>query len=277
MPELPEVETIVRELNQSVTGKSIEGFQVINESSVLISADTKLSELEGQRIMSVSRRGKFICINLKGMKVVVHLRMTGRLTWEVERDRRRYVRAVIIFSDRTKLYFSDVRKFGKIWITGKNDYDKFTGISKLGVEPFDNGFSAENLADLLKGRKGGLKAFLLKQDIIAGIGNIYADEICFDCGLHPDLRIEKLSGKKVADLHKSIVKCLSLGIQNCGASVSDFVGINGNLGKQQNYLFVYGRKDDGCYLCKTPISKCVSAGRGTHYCSKCQKLSISMT
>jgi formamidopyrimidine-DNA glycosylase len=270
MPELPEVETIVRELKKSVIKKRFSFVEVFNNASVFFDPSINSSTLNGKEIVNVERRGKFICIKFAGITIVVHLRMTGRLTWSVVSGREKYVRAVLHFDDGTALYFSDVRKFGKIWIYNEVDYQKATGIHKLGIEPLSKNFSYDYFANLLKHKKGRIKAFLLKQEEIAGIGNIYADEICFRSGLHPDTEIQKLSSSNIKALHGSIIFCLKQGIKHSGVSVSDFVGTRGDLGKHQKYLKIYGRFGERCYVCKAPVRRIISAGRGTSFCEKCQ-------
>lgn len=278
MPELPEVETIVRELAVSLVGKAVSGIDCINKSSCVLKAslrDVGSRGAWGAKITGVCRRGKFIIIQLeKSLRLVVHLRMTGRLMWQVEKNREKYLRAVINFSDGTKLYFSDVRKFGKLWLCGEKDYEKITGICRLGAEPLKTGFG-EFLEIFFgvkgKGKKRGfLKDLLLRQDRLAGIGNIYADEICFRSGLHPKSRIENISRSKREILYANIKKCLEEGILHCGVSVSDFVGTKGDLGRHQNYLKIYGRAGDPCYRCGEMVEKTRVAGRGTSFCGKCQ-------
>jgi formamidopyrimidine-DNA glycosylase len=271
MPELPEVETIVRELRSSakckvllnVTGKMKPVFHPsINDSERIV---------RGLSVVDVVRRGKFIVFVLdKGMRLVVHLRMTGRLMWKVEKGRRKFVRMVFIFTDGTKLYFSDVRKFGRVWILPEKVYEAITGIGKLGLEPLKA--NLESFMKLMKGRKGILKNTLLRQDLLAGIGNIYADEICFRVGVHPSSRLEKLGRKKEELLFEAVRSCLREGIRHCGVSVSDFVGTRGDLGRHQHYLNVYGRDGLDCRRCGDTIKRTVVAGRGTFFCPSCQPL-----
>lgn len=226
-------------------------------------------------VLDVARRGKYIVIVLeKDLRIVVHLRMTGRLVWHVERNREKYVRTVLHFTDGDRLFFSDVRKFGKVWFCRSEDFEVSTGISKLGEEPFSMNYEKfmNSFFCGFKGarKRGILKHLLLRQDLIAGIGNIYADEICFRSGLHPESRIEKIPKYKFKELFENIQYCLNEGIKNCGVSMSDFVGTKGNLGKHQKYLKVYGRAGERCYICDSEIIKIRAAGRGTHVCSVCQ-------
>jgi len=269
MPELPEVETIVRELDSSCRGMVFKNCVVLNRSS-LKTNDRELSEISGKKILGVVRRGKFIIFNLSGnKKMIVHLRMTGRLLWSVEPGREKFVRAVFNFNDGGILFFADVRKFGGIWFGNEVEVEKAAGIHRIGPEPV--GITSKKFESLFRGRKGRLKHLLLRQDLLAGIGNIYADEICFRCGLHPERDVETLQPRNYREIQESVVECLKEGIKHCGVSVSDFTGTRGDLGKHQLYLKVYGRCGEKCYRCRSTIEKKRVGGRGTNYCPVCQK------
>lgn len=274
MPELPEVETIVRELKATAIGKKFWDADILLPSVCQPSPQEFKSKLKGLRIMDVTRRGKYIIFILDhAMRLVIHLRMSGRLMWKKSKDREKFIRVVFHFSDATSLYFSDIRKFGQVWLFPQNEYEKKTGIARLGIEPFGEEFTPKRLAQLFKNRPTILKNTLLRQDLIAGIGNIYADEICFVLGLHPTTRLTKISSGFSRRLYNAVRECLEQGIANCGVSLSDFAGTRGTLGKHQHYLKVYGRKNDPCYTCGTSIQKTVVAGRGTFFCPNCQKIS----
>jgi formamidopyrimidine-DNA glycosylase len=269
MPELPEVETIVRELRGSAAGKTIIGIDVLFPSSFITFPDAKDAVSKGIKIKDVVRRGKYIIFVLEGgLRLVVHLRMTGRLMWTVEDDRRKFVRLVIAFTDGTKLYFSDVRKFGRVWLFPEREFEQRTGIFKLGIEPLSADYGS--FRKTVAGRRGILKNTLLRQDLLAGIGNIYADEINFRAGLHPSSRLESVSLPKIRKLYGAIRACLEEGIEHCGVSVSDFVGTRGNKGKHQHYLRVYGREGKRCRKCRDTVKRIVVAGRGTYHCPSCQ-------
>ena len=271
MPELPEVETIVRELNSDLVGKKIWDVEITKGSEVYPDKATFISNLKGMRVNKVWRRGKYIIIDLdRKYKLIIHLRMTGRLMWHKEKGKEKHIRVIFQFSDATQLIFSDIRKFGKVWLVDEKYYESITGIGKLGHEPLE-GLNVGFLKDKMINKKGNLKAFLLDQTNFAGIGNIYADEIAFRAGLLPTHKVSELKGNELNRLSESIEFCLNEGIKHNGVSVSDFVGTKGDLGKHQHYLQVYGRKDDPCYICKTKIAKTRVAGRGTFYCPCCQK------
>lgn len=275
MPELPEVETVVREIRPEIMGKKFWKFQAFNKSTFLPSVEVFESVLPGKVVKEVKRKGKYIVIELSGDYVmVVHLRMTGMLLFKPSERLKKFVRGEFTFSDAKKLLFSDIRKFGKIWLYHQSEYLKKTGMSRLGVDPIVEKFDLEVLEKLYLKQKGIFKNKLLDQSIIAGIGNIYADEIAFRIGIHPSSRLEKLNKSDVENLHQAILDCLNEGIANNGTTISDFVGTRGDAGKNQNYLRIYGRTGDPCYVCETLIQKTRVAGRGTYFCVKCQKLKI---
>lgn len=272
MPELPEVETIVRELRATAVGKKFWDLESKLDSTFTPSPQLILNQIRGVRILDVVRRAKFIVFILdQRLRLVIHLRMTGRLLWKKPRkSTEKHVRAVFIFSNATSLIFSDTRKFGHIWFGTDKDIDHITGMDKLGPEPLD--MSEEDFCLLMGMTKGILKNSLLRQDLISGIGNIYADEICHRLGVNPSSRLEKLGARKMSELYYAVQYCLQQGIEHCGVSMSDFVGTRGTLGKHQKYLKVYGRTGDECYTCGTIIKKTRVAGRGTFYCPVCQPL-----
>ncbi len=271
MPELPEVETIVRELRPKVVGKKFWCVEGKLKYVFLPSYEEISSGIKNLKISGIERRGKFIVFILeRNLRLVIHLRMSGRLLWKKVPRKEKHIRAVFRFTDGTSLIFSDARKFGRIWFYSVMDYETATGISRLGIEPFSSTFSRNSLNKLFVQRRGFLKNTLLRQDVIAGIGNIYADEICYRIGLHPRSRLERLKPGDLFRLHEAVLYCLGEGIEHCGASVSDFVGTRGTLGKHQKYLQVYGRKDDPCHQCGSVIQKTKVAGRGTFVCVQCQ-------
>lgn len=273
MPELPEVETVVREIRPVIVGKKIWKFEAFNKSTFLPSVEAFQTYLPGKTVQSVDRKGKYIVIELSDqMVMVVHLRMTGMLLFKPSERLKKFIRGEFTFSDAKKMFFSDIRKFGKIWLYKKLDYLQKTGMSKLGVDPIQEKFNLDLMESLYLGQKGILKNRLLDQTVIAGIGNIYADEICFRAGLHPSSRVENLTKIDVTKLHEAVLYCLNQAIVHNGTTISDFVGTKGDSGKHQKYLQIYGRTGDNCYVCGTVIRKTRVAGRGTYFCVKCQRL-----
>jgi formamidopyrimidine-DNA glycosylase len=273
MPELPEVETVVRQIKPKIIGKKLWKFDGINPGTFLPDINDFNHILPGKTVIDVSRKGKYIVIKLSDdWVIVVHLRMTGMLLFKPSKRLEKFVRGIFTFSDATRMYFSDIRKFGKIWLYKSGDYLSKTGMKKLGVDPIAEKFDQKIVEKLYLKQKGILKNRLLDQTVIAGIGNIYADEICFKIGLHPSTRVESLRSSDAKKLYNAIVYCLEQGILHNGTTISDFVGTKGDAGKHQKYLQIYGRTGDLCYVCATKIKKTRVAGRGTYYCFKCQKL-----
>jgi formamidopyrimidine-DNA glycosylase len=272
MPELPEVETIIRQLKPVFVGQKFWKFESKNDSSFLPSADELRAVLPGKKIENINRRGKYLIFDLSaGFKLVIHLRMTGMLTFTEISGKKKFVRGIFTFSSAKRLYFSDIRKFGKVYLYHQKEYLQKTGIGKLGKDPIVEDLFENDLEKFLLGKKGILKNKLLDQTNLAGIGNIYADEICFRAGLRPSTRTEKLRQPQIKKLHEAILFCLKEGIRNNGTTISDFVNVQGKAGRQQEKLRVYGRAGQHCRKCRTLIVKTRVAGRGTYYCPHCQK------
>lgn len=272
MPELPEVETIRRDLLPLVEGRSITGAWVSEDAPRLVqlmSREEFARLLPGHRIEGVSRRGKYLVFDLdRGMQWVVHLRMTGRLRHsaaECEEDP--YLRAKFSLDDGAWLCFNDVRKFGMMWLVD----DWALVHSGLGPEPLEAEFETAAFAGLLKRRSAPVKALLLDQTVLAGVGNIYADEALFAAGIDPRKAGNKVSRPKAARLHDAIIEVLHEALGDRGSSFRDYVDGQGNEGRHQLKVKVYQRTDQPCYVCGTPIRRVVVGGRSTHFCPKCQR------
>jgi formamidopyrimidine-DNA glycosylase len=271
MPELPEVQTVVSDLEPILPGMSFTALDGSHANSIAGALDNE-NKLNGVKVSAVERRGKFINILFENNYVMtIHLRMSGRLLFRsLDDEPLKFERTRIDF-DKGSLRFCDMRKFGKVWIASKDEYEEVTGISRLGVEPLSKAFSAAKFEELLTERKGVLKKYLLDQSLIAGIGNIYADEACFYAGVRPEALVENLDKEKLAALHKAIVKALKQGVANRGTSVSDYEDAYGRRGTNQELLYVYGRGGKDCLKCQTSLKKIRLVGRGTVYCPRCQK------
>lgn len=217
------------------------------------------------RIQSVTRRAKYILIRTDSPWILIHLRMSGDLRCEPESagELKKHDRMVFHFTDRMRLVFNDVRKFGRIWVTD----DPETVLAGLGIEPLGDRFTAEWLKSGLAGQQRMIKTILLDQSFIAGIGNIYADESLFDAGILPTRPGKDLSGTECSRLRDSIQKMLKLAIENNGSSF-DWAYKGGHF---QNNFQVYQRKGEPCPRCGTPIERTVIGQRGTHFCPKCQR------
>lgn len=271
MPELPEVETIVSDLRPVLKGRFFVDLVGTHENSIVGAMDN-IAVIRDQKVTEVLRRGKFINIFFENDFVMtIHLRMSGRIVVnKIEDEELPFERTKIIF-DGAVLRFCDIRKFGRVWICKLSEYKMLTGISRLGMEPMNGDLSSEGFAKMMRGKKGSVKKWLLDQSLIAGIGNIYADEACFYAGVRPGAKMENLKRADLEKLFKSILKALKQGIRNRGTSISDFVDAYGKKGKNQEVLYVYGRGGKDCLNCGTILKKLKLAGRGTVYCEKCQR------
>ena len=272
MPELPEVETIRRDLLPAVRGRVITSAWVSENAPRLVQliAPAEFERLlPGHRIEDVSRRGKYLIFNLdRAMLWVVHLRMTGRLRHsDAECEPDPYLRAKFSLDDGTWLCFNDVRKFGMMWLVD----DWALVHSSLGPEPLDEEFETAAFASLLKRRAAPIKSLLLDQTVLAGIGNIYADEALFAAGIDPRKPANKVTRPKAARLHDAIIAVLHEALGDRGSSFRDYVDGRGNEGRHQLKVKVYQRTDQPCYTCGTPIRRVVVGGRSTHFCPKCQR------
>jgi len=282
MPELPEVETIARQLRELVVDRTISDF---SSSWVRLTepepASVFAARLRGRMIAGVRRRGKFVVFDLDdGDALVVSLRMTGKLLYGVDGVDERYVRGEIAFTDGTALRFSDTRKFGRMAIVDAATLDavpeprrpRMPLHSSLGQEPLERRFTAAWLRELLRRRsRAAIKPLLLDQRAIAGIGNIYAIEALWRARIHPLRQAGSLRIDEIERLHEAIKWALRKGIRLGGASRRDYVDARGREGRMQREFQVYGRAGEPCPRCGRPILRTVVGGRGTFHCPHCQR------
>ncbi|MBR73705.1 MAG: formamidopyrimidine-DNA glycosylase [Dehalococcoidaceae bacterium] len=271
MPELPEVETIVKDLFSNVINKKITTLKVFPGSERLFLQHTPVyfkKRLMNNTINHLSRHGKYIIFHLSEKKfLIMHLRMTGSMSISNRKDQQlRYEKIRIIFSDNTAISFMDIRKFGTIDVVDSLDILR----TKLGPDAISDEFNVEFLANQLKRKQSSIKAALLDQKIAAGIGNIYADEACWDAKISPLAPAASLKKKQILQLCSSIKIVLNNSISNRGTSINNYMDLEGNQGYHQTKVAVYGRNGEPCIRCKTLIIKIRIAGRGTFYCPKCQ-------
>jgi len=274
MPELPEVETVKRVLEPQITGRKIAGIEVRNPQVIARpGAEEFCAALAGQTIAGMGRRGKFLKIMLEsGDAVVLHLRMTGSLLlaprgWPEEK----HTHLVFILDDGSELRYSDVRRFGRFWLLRAGETDDFTGAQKLGLEPFDKALTAKYLQNTFAKSKRAVKDCLLDQSVIAGIGNIYSDEILFAAKIRPDRAAESLARTEWARLARLIPELLSYFLEKNAISAEDYLAGKGEDYRNTPYLQVYGHAGEPCPVCGETLQKTVVAGRGSVYCPKCQK------
>jgi formamidopyrimidine-DNA glycosylase len=270
VPELPEVETIARGLAGAIAGKTIVSASVLRPKVVLPAVAQFATELAGERVERVGRRGKFVVLSLaSGRQLVVHLRMTGRLIVQPvgATNPEPYSNVLLDLDDGTRVCFADVRQFGRMRLAGPEE----SWAAELGLEPLSSEFSFERFSGLLDGRTTPIKVFLLDQRRIAGIGNIYACEALWDARIRPARPAGALSRPARRRLHASIIDVLRRAIEMRGTSVDDYVDADGLRGGFQNVLCVYGRDSKSCPRCTRPIVRTVLAQRGTWWCRTCQK------
>lgn len=274
MPELPEVETIRRELEPLVAGRSIERVVVADPRLVQPSAPNQVeSALTGEKVAAVERRGKYLLLLLKSGRVLaVHLRMTGSLRHvESGTPADPYRRALLELDDGNRLDYRDVRRFGTWRLLDTPAELKAFLAARLGPEPLSDEFTPQILGRRLAGRRAPLKTALLDQRTVAGLGNIYVDEALWRAGLHPLRRAGSLGRPSLERLHDAIRETLEIGIARQGSTLRDYALPSGEGGSMQREFRVYGRGGEPCERCGTPIAKTRVAGRGTWYCTRCQR------
>jgi len=274
VPELPEVETIRRQLAPHIEGRRVERVEVLDPRWSEPAAPGEIADaLEGRRVLSVERRGKYFDVALDDeVHLVMHLRMTGNLLLVPagDGDKRPYVRVRLGLDDGSTVLFSDPRRFGTgVVLLGDGARDDYFG-ERLGVEPLSPDFTAAALRDLARGRRSPVKAFLLSQERIAGVGNIYADEALFRARIHPLRPVGTLRRPQVEALRDAVVESLQAGIDARGASIDDFRHTDGARGSFQDRFLVHRREGEPCPRCGTTVVKLRAAGRGTYVCPRCQ-------
>lgn len=273
MPELPEVETIVRSLQKKLIGLQIADVKIFLKKSILGSAKIFKKKLLGRRVTQIERRGKNIIIHLdNNLAMVVHLRMTGSLRfWPVKAPLEKHTHLIFSFREHPgHLHFCDQRQFGRIYLEKENKQGKLNSLQELGPEPLQ--IDEENFIALIKGKRRLLKPLLLDQSFISGVGNIYADEALHWAGVHPRQRTEFLSTRKIKKLFFCLQALLQEAIRQRGTSVRTYVDANGSSGGYQKFLQVYGREGEKCKRCRTVIIREKIGGRSTFYCPRCQPL-----
>ena len=307
MPELPEVEYTARQLRETLVGATITNAQVFWERTISHPTLPEfLAEIEGRRIVAIRRRGKLLVLDLSGdLIITIHRRMSGNLLllptgWDIDTSLReqdplawntrgptfvpaptpdvhaekllRYCRVSFNLADGRRLLYTDPRKFGRIALWPRErEAEAFEG---FGIEPLSDEFTVEELARSLAGRAGAIKPVLLNQSVIAGIGNIYADEALYYASIHPLRPASSLSQDEVRLLHEGIVAVLTLGIEHGGTSFNEYRDLWGEAGENYDHVSVYQRAGKPCPRCGTLIERIVVAQRGTHFCPNCQKLIV---
>jgi formamidopyrimidine-DNA glycosylase len=275
MPELPEVETVRRTLEVLTIGKEIKEVSIFWPKMIKTPNEVEQfnDALKGQTIKEVGRRGKFLIFYTDDYALVSHLRMEGKYgLFSSEEPVEKHTHVIFHFTDGKELRYKDVRKFGTMHLYAKGAEFDIQPLADLGPEPFSDDFSVEWLSEKLKRTNRKIKPALLDQKILVGLGNIYVDEALFRAKIHPERIANSLSREEEAVLYKEIVSTLSEAVEKGGSTIRSYVNSQGQIGMFQLQLFVYGRKNEPCKNCGTPLEKTVVGGRGTHYCPSCQKL-----
>ena len=297
MPELPEVETVRRRLMTCLPGLLLREV-VVNDWTVSVQTEQELNaHLAGRRVTGLRRRGKYLLVDLGRVEdpadapaaagpdgrgfawpaggdggpsvAVIHLRMTGQLVFRPEPGERP-ARFEWRLEPATALFFQDVRRFGRLWALKPAAEDEFFASRGMGPEPFGPEFTVAYLRDALRDRRAPLKAFLLDQRRIAGVGNIYADEALFRARLHPLRAAGSVGPREARRLHAALLETLQAGIDHEGSSIESFIDPAGRRGSFQEILNVYQRTGEPCRVCGATVERVVVGGRGTHYCPGCQ-------
>ena len=272
MPEMPEVETVRRTLLPLIKGKTIKEVTVWYPKIITGVAKEFARQLAGKKIVTIDRYAKYLLIRLSdNLTIVSHLRMEGKyrlVKINTKKDKHDHVQ--IIFSDNSALRYNDVRKFGRMQLIKTGTEKEKTGIGKLGAEPNSAAFTVSYLQTGLARKKKNIKNTLLDQSIVAGLGNIYVDEVLWETKIHPLSQANTIPTKKVAQLHDNINSLIELAIAERGTTVHTYLDANGKTGGFQKMLQVYGHKGEPCVRCGTPLEKIKVNGRGTTFCPKCQ-------
>jgi formamidopyrimidine-DNA glycosylase len=287
MPELPEVETVCRQLEPELEGRRIERLEVLDARWARpVPAEELEAAASGSAIEGLGRRGKYLLLRLDGERtLVMHLRMTGNLVlvdgerkldpsegmrlYEGERTAsERHLRARFHLSDGRELWFTDPRRFGEAFLV--DDAGLEARFARLGAEPLSDEFTPEVLGEAAANRTAPLKSFLLDQSRVAGVGNIYADEALFRAKLHPLSPAGSMRPEHLQELRDAIVDALEAGLENGGASIDDYRDGRGEKGRMQDEFLVHTREGESCPRCGGTIARIVVSGRSTYYCPSCQ-------
>ncbi|WWR17100.1 bifunctional DNA-formamidopyrimidine glycosylase/DNA-(apurinic or apyrimidinic site) lyase [Lachnospiraceae bacterium JLR.KK008] len=273
MPELPEVETIRRTIEPQIQGLTVEEVTIRRtEVSAYPAADEFCRRMAGQTISGMSRRGKFLTIVLEsGDRVILHLRMTGcLLLTPAGYPEEKHTHIIFHLCGGKELRFADMRRFGRFWLLRKGEDDTYSGIGKLGLEPFDASLTAEYLHTCLGKRRKTVKECLLEQTTVAGIGNIYADEILFTAGIHPARSADDLRTEEWERLAAVIPERLSYFIEKNHITPEEYLETKGRDYRNTPFLQVYGHAGEPCPVCGNRLCRLVIGGRGSVHCTVCQ-------
>jgi len=271
MPELPEVETIKKQLNRKIKGKKIKKVEVRLAKFVKYPLEKFKKIVKGAKITSINRRAKLLIIELSNdYYLVIHLKLTGQLIFNGQPTKHTHL--IYQFSDGTQLIHNDLRQFGFVKVVPKKELASFLEKEKFGPEPLTKEFTLDSFKKLLEKRKGAkIKPLLMDQNFVAGIGNVYSDEILFYAGVQPTRKAGNLKPKEIKKIYQGIKKILPAALNRRGTSADQYVDTGGKEGSYLPLLKVYQREEEPCYICRTKIKRLKMGGRSAHFCPKCQK------
>lgn len=272
MPELPEVETVRRGLENLVVGKIVSDVLVYYPKIITNDISEFKKKLQGQKLESVKRRGKFLIFKFTDYDLLSHLRMEGKFQLIDELSEvNNHIHVIFSFKDGTNLAYKDVRKFGRMTLFKKDAALRSKALQQLGPEPTLEEFDLETFKQKLSKINKPIKVALLEQKLVTGLGNIYVDEVLFKSRIHPKRPANLLTNREIEKLRQEIIDTLALAIQYKGTTIRSYENAFGENGTYQNHLEVYGKEQKPCVNCGTLIEKIKLGGRGTHFCPKCQK------
>lgn len=273
MPELPEVETVKENLKKRLINTKINDVKVLY-NNIIAYPDTNTFEktLKNKKVKDITRRGKFIIFDLEDYYLLSHLRMEGKYFIKNKNDQiNKHEHVIFNLDNNQELRYMDTRKFGKMFLIQKENIDTIGPLKELGIEPFDKKLTPNYLKEKIKNKIIPIKTALLDQSIIAGIGNIYADEILFLAHVNPLKKSNKLKEKELNNIIKSTKEVLNKAIAKGGTTIHTYTSVDGIKGTYQDSLFVHNKEKELCKVCQTQIKKIKVGGRGTYYCPHCQK------
>lgn len=273
MPELPEVETVRRGLTQLVQGASIKSIDVLYPKMINVDTKSFQDALTNQTIDRIDRRGKYLLFRFNNdMTLVSHLRMEGK--YDVEPDGTepsKHTHVIFHLDDNRELRYKDSRKFGRMYLIKNGEEKTLSGLGTIGPEPTEDDLTFNYMKQVMNKSRGKIKPFLLNQSNIAGLGNIYCDEVLWMSKIHPETITNTINDDKIETLRQNIIKEIKMAIKGHGTTVHSYSNAYGEAGQFQNHLHVYGKQGEPCERCGALFKKIKVAQRGTTYCPNCQK------
>lgn len=271
MPELPEVETIKRQLNRKIKGKKIKKVEVLLPRFVKYPLKKFKQIVTGAKIININRRAKLLIVELSNEYcLVIHLKLTGQLVFDGQPTKHTHL--IYYFTDGSQLIHNDLRQFGFVKVVPKKELTDFLNKEKYGPEPLSKEFTLKLFGESLNKRKGAkIKPLLMDQRFLAGIGNLYSDEVLFFAKVLPTRRADSLKLEEIKKIHQGIKKILSLATSYRGSSVDNYVDTKGEKGDFVPLIKVYRREGQPCFVCQTEIKRLKIGGRSAHFCPKCQE------